>query len=108
MSAAASSTTSLNESLEQNLGKFVTYELAAYGVKINYPSNWSRVEKGLKPPMIVGFNSPKEDPSDTFLDGISIALQTTANRTLEQVMQSGINSLKNKPGDFALIEFVPN
>jgi hypothetical protein len=49
-----------------NEAEFLTYESPFYKVKINYPRSWARVEKGLTPPTIVGFTSPKEDVYDSF------------------------------------------
>ena len=96
----------MNKNLEQNLGKFVTYELHAYGIKINYPSNW-RVGKGLKPSSHVIFQPPKENPSDMLFESVGISSYNITNETPEKLLQGAINQLGKKYQDFTLIESVP-
>jgi hypothetical protein len=86
----------------------MTWESSDYGLKINYLSNW-RVEKGKKPSStLVIFKTPKENPPDTLLESVDISsYNIPTNKTLEQVMQEGINDLEKKHRDFTLIGIVP-
>jgi hypothetical protein len=85
----------------------MTWESLEYRVKINYPSNW-RVEKGKKSSStLVIFKSPQENPSDALLESVDISsYNIPTNKTLEQLMQEGINDLEKKHHDFTLIEIV--
>jgi hypothetical protein len=69
---------------EQNAENFVTWESPAYGVKINYPSNWLKIEQGLKGKIFVMFKSPKEDSSDIVSESVGISIYPLANVQLEQ------------------------
>lgn len=104
--ASSPSSPSLIKTAEQNVDKFTTWELPAYGVKINYPSNW-RIGKGQKPSTLVIFQSPKEDPSDILFESVGISSYNITNQMPEQLMQEAINQLGKKHHDFTLIESVP-
>ncbi len=105
---ASSPSSSLIKTAEQDVGKFVTCELPANGLKINYPSDWLRIEKDLGPHTIVRFKSPKENPSDIIFETVGIALIPIPDATLEQLVQAVINSLKKKHSDFSIIESLPS
>jgi plastocyanin len=73
---------------------FLTYENPVTGIKIQYPSNWEKMEQqtgGLN----VTFKSPPENPSDTFQEilGISIMNLPSENISLNQVTDAHINTL---------------
>jgi hypothetical protein len=103
-SSAANALTSFNSdnnaSMKQvNEAEFLTYESPFYKVKINYPANWIKVEKGLAAPAIVCFTSPKEDVYDSFLENVGIAASAPKEWTLDQYVQTNIDNLKiNNPG----------
>jgi ribosomal protein L37E len=97
---------SINKTTKQNINQFMTYKMPAYGVKINYPSNW-RVGKGRTPSASVIFQSPKENPSDILFESVGISSYNITNETPEQLMQGAINQLGKKHHDFTLIESVP-
>jgi hypothetical protein len=107
-SFSSSSSSSTIKTVEPNVGKFVTWESPAYGVKINYPSNWLKIEQGLKGKTVVVFKSPKESPSDMIFESVGIGLHNAPpNLTLEQVVQVYINRHRQEYYDFNLIESVP-
>jgi hypothetical protein len=110
---AANALTSLHSdnsaSIKQlNEAEFLTYESPFYKVKINYPVNWTKIEKGLTAPTIVGFNSPKEDVYDSFLETVGIAAALAPKEcTLDQYVQTNVDDLKrNNPG-MKFLESVP-
>ena len=106
--SSSSPSSSSIKTAEQNVGEFMTWESSAYGLKINYPSNW-QVEKGKKPSStLVIFKTPQVNPSDTLFESVGISsYNIPTNKTLEQVMQEGINDLEKKHRDFTLIGIVP-
>jgi hypothetical protein len=104
-SPPSSSSPSMIKTAEQNVGKFMTWESPAYGVKIDYPSNW-RVEKGKQPSTLVLFKSPKESPSDIIFENVVIALYNIKYGTLEELVPHFINQHRKKFADFTLIETV--
>jgi hypothetical protein len=97
---------SVPKTMEQNINQFVTCELPAYGIKIEYPSDWFKYERGLKPPIVIGFRSPRAHASDTFLESVAIALVNAPNVKLEQFTKANITDLKNKRHDFLIVESV--
>jgi hypothetical protein len=107
---SSSPSSSLIKKIEQNniiIGKFVTCELPAYGVRISYPSNWAKIEQGLKGKTFVMFKSPKEDPSDIISDSVGIALFDIPKVELDQFMNGVMNNLKMKNPDLSVIESTP-
>lgn len=98
--AAALSVTSSN---------FLTYDSPIYGFKIQYPSDWqkiefSEVEEGNRK-IIVNFVSPLGSPSDTFREYFIIerGLLKVPTRSLDSSVDTYITSLKFLP-NFKLIE----
>lgn len=107
---SSSPSSSLIKKTEQNniiIGRFVTCELPAHGVRISYPSNWARVEQGLKGKTIVAFKSPKEGPSDIVADNVSIALFDVPKVELDYFLNGVLNNLKMKNHDISVIESTP-
>jgi hypothetical protein len=107
-SSSSSSSSSSIKTSEQDVGEFMTWESPAHDIKINVPSNW-RIEKAQKPSStLVIFKSPKEkNPSDMLFESVGISsYNIPTNKTLEQVMQEGINDLEKKHHDFTLIKIV--
>ena len=86
---------------------FVTCESPVLGIRIKYPSNWAEIQQGLKPPLVIGFRSPREHSADSFSESVGIALHTVPNNARpEQLMQANINALKKKHDDLSLVESV--
>jgi eukaryotic-like serine/threonine-protein kinase len=90
---------------------FIIYESPAYGFRIQYPSDWEKiefsggVEEGHRK-IIVNFVSPLESASDTFREYFIIETGTIEPRPtlpLQYGFNSYVTSLKSLP-DFKLIE----
>jgi hypothetical protein len=106
LSSVSSLQSSVPKTMEQNINQFVTCELPAYGIKIEYPCDWFKCEQSLNPPIVIGFRSPKEHPSDTFSESVAVALVDAPNMKLEQFTKANIRNLKNKRHDFLIVESV--
>jgi tetratricopeptide (TPR) repeat protein len=88
--------------------EFLTYESRFYKVKMNYPVSWTKFEKGLTPPGIVCFTSPKEDVYDSYLENVGIgAVLAPKESTLDQYVQTNIDKLKINNPDLKIQESVP-
>jgi hypothetical protein len=99
--AAALSVTSRN---------FLTYDSPIYGFKIQYPSDWEKIEfSGVEEgnrKIIVNFVSPLGGPSDTFREYFIIergSLEAHNGSTPQSSVNAYITSLKSLP-NFKLIE----
>jgi len=56
----------------------------------------------------VGFTSPKEDVYDCFLESVSIGVMNAPKEwTLDQYVQSNINTLRNNTPDLKILESIP-
>lgn len=97
------STTQVNEN------ELLTYKSTSYKMKIDYPINWTKVEQGLGKPLVIAFNSPKEDVYDRYLENVGIGIEQVSKQiTLDQFVQFTVNDAKNKNlPDFKIIESVP-
>jgi eukaryotic-like serine/threonine-protein kinase len=88
---------------------FLTYDSPIYGFKIQYPSDWEKIEfSGVEEgnrKIIVNFVSPLEGPSDTFREYFIIerGFVKTPTRSLDSSVNTYISSLKSLP-NFKLIE----
>ena len=92
-------------------GSFVTYENSNYRFKIQYPSNWEKVEfsPGIKESgrsIIVNFISPQETFSDLFREYLIIEVQDHPSnaRSLDQYVSQQIDTYKKSLPRFAVIE----
>ncbi|MFL6322901.1 MAG: PsbP-related protein [Nitrososphaeraceae archaeon] len=90
---------------------FLIYENPAYGFKIQYPSDWEKieftggVEEGHRK-IIINFVSPLESASDNFREYFIIergSIEPQATLSLQHGFNSYVTSLKSLP-DFKLIE----
>jgi len=80
---------------------FLTYENnSTLGIKIQYPSNWKRVQYG---DMAVVFVSPSERSSDRFLESFSIAGTPSNNKSLSELANQSIANYRQKYANFQLI-----
>ena len=107
-------TTSTTISKQQALAQtndnstFKTYENPAYGIRVQYPSDWEKVEPGQISQessfnIIVGFVSPKESVSDTSPPAaLSIGIHNLSssssyqNTTLDQYTDVHINAIRRE------------
>jgi hypothetical protein len=92
-------------------GSFVTYENSNYRFKIQYPSNWEKVEfsPGIKESgrsIIVNFISPQETFSDLFREYLIIEVQDHPSNaiSLDQYTSQQIDTYKKSLPRFAVIE----
>jgi hypothetical protein len=93
-----------NEVLEPN---FLECLLPEYNIKINYPSTWTRRDD-TSGAMKVAFQSPKENPTDRFLDGLAVAVdETLGNMTPQHFIEVNIADMKKNNSDFTLFESTP-
>jgi hypothetical protein len=91
-----------------NEAKFLTYESSFYKIKMNYPVNWTKVEKGLLPSAIVCFTSPKEDVYDIFLKNVGVgAVVAPKEWTFDQYVRNDVNKLKISNPEVKIQESVP-
>jgi hypothetical protein len=93
-----------NEVVEPN---FLECLLPEYNIKINYPSSWIRRDdtSGV---MKVMFQSPKEGPTDQFLDGLAVAVdETLGNMTPQHFIEVNIANMRQNNSDFKLFESTP-
>ena len=78
-----------------NSGNFSTYENPLYGFRIQYPSNWEKVEQGIPYPGVVQFVFLPEDTSDRRAIIASILTNYHSDpRSLKQSIDDYINTYK--------------
>ena len=91
---------------------FSTYENPIYGVKIQYPSNWQKMDfdrhYGNNSLPIAGFIPPSENDSG-LLENLMIVVKKihSQNTSLKQFVDSMISSYKSSLHNFQLIELSP-
>jgi S1-C subfamily serine protease len=100
LSSATASTTS----------DILTYENTSYGIRIQYPANWTKDEQDFDPSDgitdIVSFSSPFENRLDIYSENLGIHLEslTDQNMTLEEYANLLITRYNETLADFNLIE----
>jgi len=88
----------------------LTYQNSSYGVRIQYPANWTKDERDITPnnPLtdIVAFYSPVENTSDNYSESLEIYTERLAdqNMTLDEFANSSITYYNKTLTDFNLIE----
>src|SRR5919107_1104392 len=88
----------------------LTYQNNSYDITIQYPANWTKVERDFTPndPVanIVAFRSPAENTSDTYPENLAISVQrlTDQNMTLDEYAAALITRYNKTLTDFNLIE----
>jgi hypothetical protein len=91
---------------------FSTYENPTYGVKIQYPSNWQKMDfdrhNSNNSLPIAGFIPPSENDSG-LLENLMVVVKKlhSQNTSLKQFVDSLIPSYKSKLHNFQLIELNP-
>ncbi len=80
---------------------FLTYENSNLGIKIQYPSNWTKIENITNG--FVQFFSPKKGFMDPYTESLSIFLSNSQNMSLDQYVGYNIDSIKRVP-EFKIIE----
>jgi tetratricopeptide (TPR) repeat protein len=89
-----------------------TYENSTYGVKIQYPSDWSIDEVDPDPEdratHVVTFWAPYETPEDTYQERVSLLIDNIPYRAdLAEYLQESINAYKVNE-DFEIVESNPD
>src|SRR5690242_8428166 len=71
---------------------FIQYNNSRFGLTIQYPSNWEKidVENG------VSFLSPLDNPMDKYREGVSVQIFNHQGFSLEQYVQAIVNDLSQK------------
>jgi hypothetical protein len=84
---------------------FLTYKNPTYRIRIQYPSDWEKLEFNQRN-IIVIFRSPPENSSDTKLENLLIQVGNlpSQNITLDEIASANINALNQSLIDFELIE----
>jgi hypothetical protein len=84
---------------------FLTYENPTYRIRIQYPSDWEKLEFSQRN-IVVIFRSPRENSSDTKLENLLIQVGNlpSQNIPLDEVVRANINKLKQSLIDFELTE----
>jgi hypothetical protein len=89
---------------------YLTYKNSMYGFEIQYPSNWEKIDFGQAIEeddrhIVVTFLSPPEDALDIFREYLVIQVgKLMFNRSLEQYVDTQINSLRDSLSDFGIVE----
>jgi hypothetical protein len=89
---------------------YLTYKNSMYGFEIQYPSNWEKIDFGQAIEeddrhIVVTFLSPPEDALDIFREYLVIQVgKVMFNRSLEQYVDTQINSLRDSLSDFGIVE----
>jgi PsbP-like protein len=114
VSLLLSNTTTMQQQQETALAQttkeddFLTYENYTYAIRIQYPSDWERLEFNQRDSLniVVIFRSPPENSSDTKLENFLIQVGNLPfqNIPLDEVVDANINNLKQSLIDFELIE----
>ena len=90
--------------------EYLTYENSMYGFGIQYPSNWEKIDFGQAIEeddrhVVVTFLSPPEGTLDIFREYLVIQVGNLMfNRSLEQYVDTQINSLRDSLPDFGIVE----
>jgi hypothetical protein len=100
-------------SAQTNDGIFLTYQSHTYGFKIQYPSNWEKLEftQGIEEEhrnIVVNFLSPAGGASNTFREYLIIEVRnlTSQDTSLGQYIDTQINLRQALP-NFSLSESTP-
>ena len=93
-----------SEVIEPSFNECILPEL---NVKINYPSSWTRRDDTTGTLKVL-FQSPKEDPTDPFLDALGVAVnETSGNMTLQKFIEVSIAQTRRENSDFKQLESTP-
>jgi S1-C subfamily serine protease len=88
----------------------LTYQNSAFGIRIQYPANWTKDEQDFDPndgvTDIVVFSSPLENRLDRYSENLGISMDRLSNQdmTLEEYITSLITDYNETLTDFNLIE----
>jgi eukaryotic-like serine/threonine-protein kinase len=78
---------------------FITYENSTRGIKIDYPKDWTpMIQYGL------AFLSPKENNSDTFREGLTVAKGHHGNESISTLAATVLKFYNSSLPSFKLVE----
>ncbi len=87
---------------------FLKFENMTFRIRIQYPTNWEKVEDRLPLNVIVVFDPPGESDSVIGIDGVDIVIAPVPpNVTLEQYTEDYINLLGDIFSEFSIVESSP-
>ena len=74
--------------------KFLTYDSSAYGIRIEYPSDWTKNEQVMG--TVATFLSPQESASDIFKENVNVIVQdlSTQPMTLEEYTELSVGQVE--------------
>jgi len=89
----------------QSTTNFLTHESPAYGVRIDYPADWTKQEID----NVAIFLSPKESASDIFQEKVSVIVKdlSTQPMTLSEYTESYLDKLEQLIVDLNIVDSGP-
>ncbi len=90
---STATTTTSTTTTTQPTTNFLTYESSAHGIRLKYPSDWTKTEQ--IEGNLVAFYSPMESLLDTYREGLGVAVQNISHpMTLDEYTQLSLDQLK--------------
>jgi hypothetical protein len=108
--SAAQTINTPSENIARKTAGFLTYTNPIYGFRIQYPTNWEKIDFGQAIEeddrhIVVTFLSPSEDTLDRFREYLIIQVgKIMFNRSLEYYIDTQINSLRHSLPNFEIVE----
>jgi len=100
-SSPATGTTTPSQATINTTGNFLTYDNSTMGVKIQYPSDWKKVESGNN--SVRFLSRPPENSSDRFTSELAISAFPSHNMSLGEVTSNAINQHTKSLTNFNLL-----
>lgn len=78
---------------------FLTYQNPNYGIKMQYPSDWSASQSGLRDyTNVIAFYSPLENISDVFPEHLTLSITDYSQHITLQEFNTVLNNTLKQPG----------
>ena len=89
---------------ESETTKFLTYDSSVYGIRIKYPSDWTKQEQ--VPGLVAAFLSPQESASDTYQENFGVFIEdlSTQPMTLEEYTELSVTSIEQLITDANILD----
>ena len=96
--------TQSSEPPESDTTKFLTYDSSAYGIRIKYPSDWTKHEQVMG--TVAAFLSPQESASDIFQENLNVIIQDLSVQpmTLEEYTELSVGQVEQFITDANIID----
>ncbi|MFH1538463.1 MAG: PsbP-related protein [bacterium] len=96
--------TQTSEQPTSAIKKFLMYDSSAYGIRIKYPSNWTKTEQVMG--SVAAFLSPQETASDIFQENLNVIVQdlSTQPMTLEEFTELSVGQVKQFITDAKILD----